>query len=61
MEDNIIIKQYIEDNTWTLGKDNKIHIKKPKVREAVEKGITLRGGIVQEWLKAEWLLLYARK
>jgi len=35
LEDNIIIRHYIGDNTWTSEKNNKIHIKKfkEKVKE----------------------------
>jgi len=47
LKNNIIIKQYIGDNTWTLERNNKIHIKKSKVRESYKEG-TQRGSIVQK-------------
>jgi len=52
LKNNIIIKQYIRDNTWISEKDNKIYIKKPKVREAIKEEIILRGGIVQRTTKS---------
>ncbi len=39
------------NNTWISEKDNKIHIKKPKLREAIEKEITLKGNVIQEMTK----------